>query len=248
MAGPTKSDVMYALLALDAYNRSADIQNRVIFEKSGDEISTQIGNATWKQSSDRIENAPGDTLAGSQASGFSASFYTLDGKKVVSYRGTDFPTSIDFEQLSSVWRDVRDGWLTSFGVTAAEASGPGGTGVNTQPYYALEFYDVATGANRQLSLEEKRALIAAGQKVGALEDKLAIARSEKADAETELPQAQEDLATAQQSYNAALADAGGNPALVPNMFQEGLSGAQAQVDVLDETIAANDNHVRRIAA
>jgi hypothetical protein len=136
MAGPTRTDVMYALLALDAYNRHGDIKLRIISEKVL-EISTQIGNATWEDSSDRIEDDGSVALAGSQASGFSASYYTLDGKKVLAYRGTDFPTSIDFEQLSSVWRDVRDGWLTSFGVTAAEASGPGGTGVNTQPYYAL---------------------------------------------------------------------------------------------------------------
>jgi hypothetical protein len=95
MAGPTKADVMYALLALDAYNRHEDIKLRVISEKVL-EISTQIGNATWKQSSDRIENAPGDTLDGSQASGFSASYYTLDGKKVVSYRGTQEKGTLPF--------------------------------------------------------------------------------------------------------------------------------------------------------
>jgi hypothetical protein len=204
MAGPTRVDVMYALLALDSYNRNESNDSLRLLSENNAAISKQIGNATFEKSSDQIEDAPGDILAGSKASGFSASYYTLNSKNVLAYRGTDFPTSLDLSQFVNFARDFGNGWLGSLGVTSPEQAGPGDV-VNFQPYYAQEFYDAVPGANRQLSLEEKRALIAAGQKVGELESKLEIGRSEKADAETDLPLAQEDLANAQQAYNAALA-------------------------------------------
>jgi hypothetical protein len=89
----TKQDVMYALLALDAYNRH-EVEDKRKMSEGANAISTQIGSATWNKSSDGIENEQGATLDGSQAAGFSASAYTYDGVDVIAYRGTDFPTSL----------------------------------------------------------------------------------------------------------------------------------------------------------
>jgi hypothetical protein len=220
MTGPTRADVMYALLALDAYNRSADEQNRLLSEMNRNQLSNQVGSATFVDSSDRIERDGNAALQGSAATGFSASYYTLNSKNVLAYRGTDFPTSLDFGQFQNVVRDIRDGWLSSFGVTSPEQAGPGGTGVNFQPYYALEFYDAVTGANRQLSLEEKRALIDAGQRVGELENQLANGREAKQVVESELPGARASLENIRPVLEAA--------------EQAAATGIVGEVDTLEE--------------
>jgi hypothetical protein len=86
MAGPTKADVMYALLALDAYNRHGSNDSLRLLSESNVEISKQIGNATFEDSSDIMEtgaegSAGLESLAGSQDAGFSASYYTIGSGK-----------------------------------------------------------------------------------------------------------------------------------------------------------------------
>jgi hypothetical protein len=183
------------LLALDAYNRHAD-PLKVKISENRTQISSQIGDATWQRSSDRIEDAPGDVLSGSKASGFSASTYKLDGVDVISYRGTDFPTSLlDLTQWIEFGKDIGAGWLQSFGVFNPNDVEAGGTEVaNFQPYYALTFYEAVTGAKLILTDEEKKELIAAGQLVGALERQLETYTEQRNDVLAALPAAQTDLA------------------------------------------------------
>jgi hypothetical protein len=239
MSGVSKTDVLYALLALDSYNRNREDGLRTISE-NGAEISGQIGNTTFVDSSDRVERDGNAPLEGSTASGFSASSYTLNGQNVLAFRGTDFPDSwTNVSQVVEFLKDFGLGWMQSFGVASPESAGPGGV-AKFQPYYAQQFYDEVTGANRQLSLEEERAYIAAGQRVGELQSQLETGRSEKAAAQTQLPLAQEDLTNAQQVYDAALAEAGGNAGLVPFLVQDGLRGAQAWVMDLQARIVAAD--------
>jgi hypothetical protein len=235
MSGVSKTDVMYALLALDAYNRNSDDRLRTLSENNR-EISGSIGNAVFERSSDAMERSGIAGLAGSTASGFNASYYTLNGQNVLAFRGTDFPDSwTNVSQVVEFLKDFGLGWMQSFGVASPESAGPGGV-AKFQPYYAQQFYDEVTGANRQLSLEEERAYIAAGQRVGELQSQLETGRSEKAAAQTQLPLAQEDLTNAQQAYDAALAEAGGNPGLVPFLVQDGLRGAQAWVTDLQARV------------
>lgn len=148
-----KTDVLYALLALDAYNRSKNPSQIGISAKDGKEISSQIGNATWVNSSDRMQaNDPNSPLAGSTTSGFSASYYTLGAETVISYRGTDF----DFSSFAGAYEFLKDfgtGWLTSFNVLNPDGFDPLLTGSNLlsyQPYYAKAFFEAVTGANDNL--------------------------------------------------------------------------------------------------
>jgi hypothetical protein len=123
---PTQQDVLLALLAFDSYNRGANPQMTYAV---GAELSTTIGTATLQLQSDR--------LAGATDAGFSASSYSLNGAKVISFRGTDFPTSFwDINQLIGFATDVWNGWGTSFGAI--------GTGGNTQPAFAQKFYELVS--------------------------------------------------------------------------------------------------------
>jgi hypothetical protein len=94
------------------------------------ELSETIGTATLDDQS--------DDLAGAISAGFSASSYKLGGATVISFRGTDFPTSLwDISQLIAFATDVWNGWGTSFGAI--------GTGGNTQPAFAQKFYELVSG-------------------------------------------------------------------------------------------------------
>ncbi|SLN24602.1 hypothetical protein ROA7450_01002 [Roseovarius albus] len=84
----TKQDVLHALLSLDSYNRHEFDDQRKISDKRFDEIDSQIGTAIFQQSSDRMEETE-DKLAIASHARFSASWYTLDGETVISYRRTD---------------------------------------------------------------------------------------------------------------------------------------------------------------
>ncbi len=79
----TQQDVLLAILAMDAYSRGSN----VLLRGSQDyELSLNVGDATFIQSSNFLEGAVG--------AGFSASEYRLsDGTKVIAYRGTDFNLS-----------------------------------------------------------------------------------------------------------------------------------------------------------
>ena len=84
-------------------------------------------------------------LDGSQASGFSASYYTLGGQTLISYRGTDF----DFSTIAGAKEFLKDfgsGWLTSFNALNADSIDNPVTGeLQNQPYFAREFYELVTG-------------------------------------------------------------------------------------------------------
>ena len=77
------SDLYYAVLALDAYNRGEDKSNRKL-NVSG----TKLGLYDVGQS--ELDNEF------NKANGFSAQKYTGRGKTVISYRGTDFDQTPDF--------------------------------------------------------------------------------------------------------------------------------------------------------
>jgi hypothetical protein len=110
---PTQQDVMLALLSYDAYSRGKNPQLLYKADEAST-LATTIGTATWNISSDR--------LVGATSVGFSASQYTLtNGKTVIAYRGTDFPTDwSNPAQLLALLQDVGTGWLSSaesYGVT-----------------------------------------------------------------------------------------------------------------------------------
>ncbi|MCP4074469.1 MAG: hypothetical protein GY742_22525, partial [Hyphomicrobiales bacterium] len=85
----SNQDVLYALLALDAYNRHFEPTKRKMSDVDGKQLSGQIGTAVFEASSDALENNNVEQLSGSQAAGFSASYYTIGlTKELISYRGT----------------------------------------------------------------------------------------------------------------------------------------------------------------
>jgi hypothetical protein len=139
-------DVMLALLALDAYNRHDQQEQRKIGEIGGTQLSSTIGDVTFVTSSD-VEEATSPGLAGSKLAGFSASEYRWGADKVISYRGTDF----DFGSLGGVAEFLKDfvvGWLASFNAIDPQGWDPLDTGDNVaryQPYYAEQFYKIVTG-------------------------------------------------------------------------------------------------------
>lgn len=141
---PTKQDFLLSILALDAYNRGApgDV-SKVGLEL--DATDTVIGEAEFKIVSN-------NTLPETAFSGFSASEYSLDGKSVISFRGTDF----DFTTLSSAsefLRDVVAGWFPSFNILGNDFSlldGPldvEDLTIGLQPANAAEFYELVTGSS-----------------------------------------------------------------------------------------------------
>lgn len=99
------SDLMRAILALDAYNRG---YNAGVILPGGDDQGTQIASAT-------ILGKKGDATA--QASSFYGVAYTLaGGSNVISYRGTD--------QALPSWEnwtlgDIVNGWVLGSGVIGA---------------------------------------------------------------------------------------------------------------------------------
>ena len=142
----TKQDVLYALLALDSYNRHDDPDKAKMLKTDSKEFSSDIGNVKFKDSSDRMEDNAAQSqgrLDGSQASGFSASYYTIGGKTLISYRGTDFGAgALEF------LKDFGSGWLTSFNALNADSIDNPVTGEllqKNQPYFAREFYELVTG-------------------------------------------------------------------------------------------------------
>lgn len=147
-----RQDVLHALLALDSYNRHGDDFNRKMSEKDREELIDIIGSATFVESSDKMEDEDVADLLGSKASGFSASYYTIDTTKpgdeesssqdLIAYRGTDF----DFGSASGVLEFLKDfvkGWLTSFNAVDPETFEP--LDEKLQPYYAQKFYELVSG-------------------------------------------------------------------------------------------------------
>ncbi len=128
----TKEDVLYALLALDSYNRHESDDNRKLSSLEDKQLSGQIGTAVFEASSDRMENIGVEPLSGSQAAGFSASYYTIGlTKELISYRGTDFPSSLlDPGAVFEFLKDFGTGWLTSFNAIDPEGAEIAGIEIN----------------------------------------------------------------------------------------------------------------------
>ena len=139
----SKEDVLHALLALDAYNRHADANQRKMSEKDGGELSADIGTVVFAGSSDRMELA-GTPLEGASSAGFSAAAYDLGSQTAISYRGTDF----NFSSASGALEFLKDfgaGWLSSSNAVGPEGISGFGGEYNFQPYYAQQFYELVTG-------------------------------------------------------------------------------------------------------
>jgi hypothetical protein len=84
----------------------------------------------------------------STACTISASYYTIDDQTLIYYRGTDF----DFLSVNGAiefLKDFGNGWLSSFNALNPDSINIPVTGivlVKNQPYYAHEFYELATEA------------------------------------------------------------------------------------------------------
>ncbi|MEQ1648014.1 MAG: hypothetical protein ABL901_16935 [Hyphomicrobiaceae bacterium] len=76
------NDVFLAILAMDAYNRGYGAGLGDSTNGLGG-VGSQIGNATVSAQSDITENSA------QRNASFYAQSYTLDGKTIIAYRGTD---------------------------------------------------------------------------------------------------------------------------------------------------------------
>ncbi len=144
----SKKDFLYALLALDSYNRHEEGLLRNLSDKDGRQLSSEIGLIKFEESSDRFENDGIEALQGSQTSGFSASHYTLGDDTIIAFRGTDFPPDFSIDAVLEFFRDFSTGWLTSFNAIDSETFDPTdfeGDEISLQPYFARQFYEHATG-------------------------------------------------------------------------------------------------------
>lgn len=149
----SSDDVIYALLALDAYNRHDDPILRKMGTPGNEPLNLQIGSALFKDSSDGLEVRGAASLTGSQLSGFSASYYVIDGdgsappETVIAYRGTDLAFD-GWDHLVEFAKDFSTGWLTSFNLTnptGLENPIGGDDLIKYQPYYAQASYDLVKG-------------------------------------------------------------------------------------------------------
>jgi hypothetical protein len=111
-----KSDLYYALIALDAYNQGPPKSNRKL-EVFGDRLGFY-----------NIERGETDSDF-QEGTGFFAQKYTYGGKTVIGYRGTDFDQTPDF------LKDVLFGWSISTGNFSAFSQVP----------EAIAFYQSVTG-------------------------------------------------------------------------------------------------------
>lgn len=143
----SSEDVLYALLALDAYNRHEEPKNRKMVLPEGGSLLPKIGAATFMKSSDRMEKDGAATLTGSQLAGFNASYYTIGSETVIAYRGTDLAFD-SWDHLVEFAKDLSTGWLTSLNLTnptGLENPIGGDDLIKYQPYYAQAFYDLVKG-------------------------------------------------------------------------------------------------------
>lgn len=122
-----EKDLVWAVLAMDAYSRGANPQLQYAPDVK---LAEAIGTATFTTNSDLLEQQ--GQLSSASAVGFSASHYEMDGKTVISYRGTDFGDVFgNVPDFIATVSDILFGWFASFGVT-----GPDFEGQNLQHAYA----------------------------------------------------------------------------------------------------------------
>ncbi len=98
----TSTELMYAILAMDSYNRG---YNPAI-DGLSDAIGAQIGNAMISNRSSSDANSP------AVASGFYAVAYEWNGETIISYRGTDdffneFPAEVISIALNDDYDEAR---------------------------------------------------------------------------------------------------------------------------------------------
>ncbi len=124
----TNPDLMCAILAMDAYNRGYNSGIGPVNGGLGG-VGSQIGLAT-------VIRQEGGTNA--QAASFFAQAYTLGGKVVISYRGTD-----------ATW-DAASGWVTGGG--AAVATAHNSPSSPTPPSSCRETANLSPGLDRGVRL------------------------------------------------------------------------------------------------
>ena len=129
MSAPMSNELFNAILAMDAYNRG----NGAKLTGLSDAVGTKLGNATVIGTS---------TVA---ADGFYAIAYELNGKKIISYRGTD-DTAV-FSTSSDLW----NGWVQGAGV------------ISSQSKDAIKFYEKIAG---QSVYEQNAGVVTTGHSLG----------------------------------------------------------------------------------
>ena len=118
------SELYMALMSMDSYNRGYG--QRLDVQAAG-ASATQLGNATIGLNS--TEQAAG--IPGGIAAGFFAQSYTLNGQKIIAYRGTDEPVTLPWSDIGG---DVWNGYGTAFGLP-----------FNDQARMAADFFQTVTG-------------------------------------------------------------------------------------------------------
>jgi hypothetical protein len=114
-------DLFLAILAMDSYNRGYGAGVNGLAETGS------IGNATIRAFGE-------DEQKGWEAAGFYAIGYTLNGERIISYRGTNFETTGGL--ASELAKDAWNGWTLGAGYTGA-----------SQAQLALDFYTAVTGGS-----------------------------------------------------------------------------------------------------
>jgi hypothetical protein len=99
---PISTNLMTAILSMDAYNRG---YGEGILGLGGS--GSQIGNATMLNVA--LPN-------GSTAAGFYASAYSWNGKTIISYRGTNA------DSIEAAAADIENGWITGLGFASTQSA------------------------------------------------------------------------------------------------------------------------------
>lgn len=123
------NELFHAILAMDAYNRGPGAKLTGL----SDAIGTKLGNAT-------VIGSVADP-----ADGFYAIAYELNGKKIISYRGTD-DTSF-FSTSSDLW----NGWVQGAGI------------ISSQSEDAIHFYERISGKS---VFEQNPGVVTTGHSLG----------------------------------------------------------------------------------
>ncbi|WOE76094.1 hypothetical protein [Alterisphingorhabdus coralli] len=97
---------------------------------AGLDVSGAIGNATIN--TDALLRLDQQRVIDT---GFYAIAYEWNGETVISYRGTNFPSSISPAELQSGWDDIWGGWSLFTGI-----------GSNSHAALARDFYTSVTGS------------------------------------------------------------------------------------------------------
>jgi serralysin len=128
-SAPISNELFHAILAMDAYNRGYEAKLTGL----SDAVGTKIGAATVIGS------------ATDAADGFYAIAYELNGKKIISYRGTDDTTF--FSTSSDLW----NGWVQGAGI------------ISSQSEDAIQFYQRISGKS---VFEQNPGVVTTGHSLG----------------------------------------------------------------------------------